>query len=266
MADDVTGTIVVEPVPVGVELPNPRKRARTESHDEDEEIDIEGPPSKRVSVEESDTPKSQVERLLNAKHRRKRFGKHVSQEQMKEDLEDVKHFLSLTEEEKQAYLCIYEYDGYDEMKAAGLAKASSLALRVGLAYTVKPDNYDMVCIALDQPEVKDSIATLWDCVDVDQYASVRTIKSISAIGHIGETLLGAGMNLYQGIQKAAQVRKTVLERRQNMGTDTTEARTQSAFDFRHGNTPSAVVQPAQGREPVIVDEEEEPKDDNAISI
>ena len=171
--------------------------------------------------------KSDVQRLLEAKHRRRRLGRHLSQAQMDEDLEDVKRFLAMTPEDKRAYLSIFEYDGTNDNMIEGLAKASSLALRAGLAYVVEPDDYDLATLALEMPEVKDSLATIWDCVDLDQYAGGKMIKAASAIGHIGDTLLSAAMKLFQGVRRASDLRKRAadIQRRRSEGI-------QSVFDQR----------------------------------
>lgn len=171
-------------------------------------------------------PKSQVQRLLDAKHRRRRLGKHVANEQIQEDLDDVKKFLSLSEDDREAYLSIYEYDGTTDNIIEGLTKATAMGLRVGLACTVDARDYDLAAMALDMPEVKDSLATIWDCVDVPSYANQKAIKAVSAVGHIGDTLVGAAMRIYQGVSKASELRnrKEQMERRKEQGI-------QSIFDL-----------------------------------
>lgn len=172
-----------------------------------------------------ESPKSQVQRLLNAKRRRRRLGRHMAQEQVNEDMDDVKKFLSLNDADKEAYLAIYEYDGSSDNIVEGLAKASSLALRVGLAYTVRPKDYDIASMALDMPEVKDGLATIWDCVDIENQADTKFIKMAAAIGHVGDTMMGTAMKLYQGVARAAELRerKEQMERRKAAGV-------QSVFD------------------------------------
>lgn len=174
--------------------------------------------------------KSDVQRLLDAKHRRRRLGRHMAQDQIQEDLDDVKKFLALPEADREAYLTIYEYDGSTDNLVEGLAKASSLALRIGLAYTVAPKDYDLAAMALDMPEVKDSLATIWDCIDIDQYTETKLIKGAAAVGHIGDTLMGAAMKLYQGIARAAELRErhAALEKRKAAGV-------QSVFDLSGNN-------------------------------
>lgn len=195
--------------------------------------------------------KSEVQRLLDAMHRRRRLGRHMASEQVKEDLEEVKKFLSLPEADKEAYLSIYEYDGSGDNLVDGMAKASSLALRVGLAYTVHPRDYDLASIALDMPEVKDSLATIWDCVDVTQYGDLKAIKAAAAVGHIGDTLLGVAMKLYQSVARASELRdrKEQMDRRRASGT-------QSVFDLSGVNGvqanptgPSGYTDPASTQAP-----------------
>lgn len=171
--------------------------------------------------------KSDIQRLLEAKQRRRRTGRNMAQVQVEEDLEDVKRFQAMSPEDKKAFLSIYEYDGTGDNLIDGLAKASSLALRVGLAYVVEPDDYDLASLALEMPDVKDSLALIWDCVDLDKYGYGKLAKAASAIGHIGDTILSAGMKLYQGVMRASDLRKKAadLERRREAGI-------QSPFDHR----------------------------------
>lgn len=188
--------------------------------------------------------RSPVQRFLDAKHRRRRLGRHMAKDQVEEDLEDVKRFLSLSEADREAYLSIYEYDGSKDNVVQGLAKASSLALRVGLLYTVPPRDYDLASMALDMPEIRDSLETIWDCVDLDYFQATKTMKSLSAVGHIGDTLLGAAMRLYQGVARASELRdrKDQIERRKASGG-------QSLFDLSSGSNgqqPQPSTTPADG--------------------
>lgn len=191
-------------------------------------------------IEPEQAMKTPVQRLLDARHRRRRLGRHMANDQVQEDLDEVKKFLAMSEADREAYLSIYEYDGSSDNLVQGLARASSLALRVGLAYTVAPKDYDLASLALEMPEVKDSLETVWDCVDVTQYGDARALKTISAIGHVGDTLLGAAMKLYQGVAKAAELRQRsdVIERRKAAGD-------QSVFDIsgraNNGQQTSTVV-------------------------
>lgn len=183
---------------------------------------------KEVYGERDEEPvdtRTPVQRFLDAKHRRRRLGRHMAREQVQEDLEDVKKFLSLSHEDREAYLSIYEYDGTKDDVVAGLAKASSLALRVGLLYTVHPKDYDLAAMALDTPEVKDSLENIWDCVDLDYFGATKTMKAASAVGHIGDTILAGAMKMYQGIQRASALReaKDAIRRRDALGV-------QSLFD------------------------------------
>lgn len=195
------------------------------------------------AAEEPDE-KSDIQRLLEAKHRRRRQGKHMSQAEVDEDLEDVKRFLALSEADRKAYLSIYEYDGSRDNLIEGMAKASSLALRMGLAYTIPAEDYDLATMAMEMPEVKDSLATIWDCVDFEEYASGKALKFFAAVGHVGDTLVSAAMKLYQGVSRAADLRRRsadILRRK--------EAGLQSVFDQRavhnHG---TKIHESAQGAE------------------
>lgn len=191
--------------------------------------------------DEMEEDKSDIQRLLDAKHRRRRLGRHMAKDQIEEDLADVKKFLALPEEDKEAYLSIYEYDGSDDNLLEGLAKASALALRFGLAYTVEPKNYDLVSMALDFPEVKDSMATIWDFVDISEHKSTKTIKMVAAVGHIGDTLMGAAMKLYQAVGRASELRDRKEELARNRASGI-----QSVFDLTgtHGDASSSTY--AQG--------------------
>lgn len=188
------------------------------------EQDPEGEEEEEMDEEEEHqmikrAEKTDIQRLLDARHRRRRLGKHMAQDQLDEDLEAVKKFLELSEEDKEAYLAIYEYDPSKDNIVEGLGKATSLALRVGLAKTIRPKDYDFVSLALDMPEVKDSIAALWDCVDLEEYKGTKILKFAVAAGHIGDTLVGTGMKVYHKIGQAAELRdrKEQLERRRLNG-------------------------------------------------
>lgn len=241
------GTITVVAPPAEEELVRKSRKRSREDAALPPAVDLETPPAQRdfegqaptyyVDESEDDAgvdgdakPKSDVHRLLEAKHRRRRMGRHVGNDQIQEDLDDVKKFLSLSPEDREAYLSIYEYDGSSDNLVEGLAKVSTLALRVGLAASVHPRDYDLASIALDMPEVKDSLATIWDCVDITSYADVRAVRAASAIGHIGDTLLGAAMKLYQGVARASELRyrREQMERRKSQGI-------QSVFDLTGGN-------------------------------
>ena len=199
----------------------PREDVSEASYDEDAP-----PPSKRwASIEEveEDEPKSQIARLLDAKRKRRRTGRLMAQEQMNEDLADVKHFMQLPESEKEAYLAIYEYDDGGEKMIQGLTKASSMSLKLGMAFAVHPQDYDLVQKAIDLPEVQDGISLIWDCVDVSEYSDVKAVKMAAAIGHIGDTLLGAAMKAYNAVTRVAEYR------RKQQGN-------QSVFDLGAGDT------------------------------
>src|SRR5262249_43644015 len=120
--------------------------------------------------------------------------------------------------------------------AEGLSKATTLALRFGLAYTTHAKDYDIVDSALELPEVKDSIATLWDCVDLPK--SNKMWRGAAAVGHIGDTVLRSAMKLYQTVGRAAEMRtqREEMERKKASGV-------QSVFDLsgnnHHGNSSSA---------------------------
>ncbi len=231
-----------------------RKRVDTEHMDDDnDDLHVshrDAPPVMYASenqvygIQEQEPPRSQVQRLLDAKHRRRRLGKHVGNEQIQEDLADVKKFLSLSDEDKEAYLTIYEYDGTTDNIIEGLTKATSMGLRVGLACTVDARDYDLAAMALDMPEVKDSLATIWDCVDVPSYANQKAIKAVSAVGHIGDTLIGAAMKIYQGVSRASELRnrKEQMERRKEQGI-------QSIFDLsKDGSSKADSVSTTKGAE------------------
>lgn len=131
----------------------------------------------------------------------------MAQEQINEDLADVKQFMQLPEEEKEAYLAIYEYDDGGEKLIQGLTKASSMSLKLGMAFAVHPQDYDLVQKAIELPEVQDGISLIWDCVDVSEYSEVKAVKMASAIGHIGDTLLGAAMKAYNAVARVAEYRR-----------------------------------------------------------
>jgi hypothetical protein len=232
-----------QPVPVRA---NGRKRKRAEQAPADRVVEGEvteedGIPTQHISqeqwntkddppAEQEHTSSSYVQRLLDAKHRRRRTGKHVEQAQLKEDLEDVKKFLAMSDEDKEAYLLIYEYDDTRRSTVDGLAKASSLALRVGLAYTIPSRDYDIAAVALDQPEVKDSITNLWDIVNLDGYEQTAAVKGLSALGHIGDVILTAFMKIYQNITRAGEMRDKKEEQARQRG-----AGVQSMFDVTASN-------------------------------
>lgn len=187
-----------------------RKRSRDDVSEASYDEDM--PPSKRWSSAEQaeeDEPaaKSQIARLLDAKRKRRRTGRLMAQEQINEDLEDVKHFMQMPEEEKEAYLAIYEYDDGGERMIQGLAKASSMSLKLGMAFAVHPQDYDLVQKAIDLPEVQDGISLIWDCVDVSDCSEYKAIKMASAIGHIGDTLIGAAMKAYNAVTRVAEYRR-----------------------------------------------------------
>lgn len=200
-------------------------------HVSEQEAYGEEPVSESDEEGEENEPQSQIHRLLAAKRRRRRLNRHMGNDQIQEDLDDVKKFLSLSEADKEAWLAIYEYDGSGDQLVEGLAKASSLALRLGLATTVPPKDYDLVNTALEMPEVKDGIAAMWDCVDIAGYADTKFLKAAAAVGHVGDTMAGALMKCYQGINRAAQLR----DRRDQMALRQQSTGVQSIFDVSGQN-------------------------------
>lgn len=263
---DAPGTItVVEPdnVPQQQQQNTSRqKRKRSEASHQElirdvEERDEARAPTVYVNESEmhaSEDPepepqKSQVQRLLDAKHRRRRQGKHVAHAQLAEDLEDVKRFLSLSDADKEAYLSIYEYDNTTDHIVEGLTKATTLGMRVGMAYSLEPADYDLAEMALDLPEVKDALATVWECVDLDSYTHVRAVKATAAAGHLADTIFSCFMKAYQGVAKAAKMRRThetILAQR--------AAGNQSPFDLASNGiseAPHAAKEGAVSGEPTI---------------
>lgn len=174
--------------------------------------------------------RSQVERLLDAKRRRRRMGRHVAEEQIKEDLEDVKRFLALPEADRDAYLSIYEYDGNEEEVVEGLAKLSSLGIRTWLAYNRPAKDYEFAALALDNPKVKDALASAWGCLDIAKLADKKPIKAAVALGHVGDVLLNTSMSVYQAVNARADDRDRALriERKKHSGV-------QSVFDLSSSN-------------------------------
>lgn len=176
--------------------------------------------------EEQFDARTQVERLLDAKRRRRRMGRHVAEEQIREDLEDVKRFLSLPEADRDAYLSIYEYDGNEEEVIDGLAKLSSLGIRTWIAYNRPAKDYEFAALALDNPQVKDALASAWSCLDIAKIADKKPIKAAVALGHVGDVLLNTGMSVYQAVNTRADDRDRILrmERKKQTGV-------QSVFDL-----------------------------------
>lgn len=193
------------------------------SADQDEQEEEDAKPRHESTAE-------QVERLLTAKRRRHRLGRLTAQENLASDMEDVKKFLSLSKADREAFLVVYEFDDFKESVVSGCAKASSLVLRMALAKLVAPDNFDLVSVALDLPDTKNSLLTLWEMVDPEDYLDLRYIRALSAVGHLGDVLLTTGMNIFNSITKAAEIRQLQkdLELRRAFGV-------QSVFDVSNND-------------------------------
>lgn len=199
-----------------------------------------------------------IQRLIQAKHKARRQGRNLKKDQIAEDLADVRQFLALSDEDKEAYLQIHEYDPTLDNLVDGLSKFTTLLLRTGMAAHFDPAEYDLVSGALEMPEIKDSISAIWDCVDVVGYGKYKPVKLAAAAGHIGDTVAGAAMKLYHTIDKAAEIRarlKAQQERKlANNGQSPFNVNTPQNAQGSQGYTSKFPAQgePADDASPVVV--------------
>ena len=198
-----------------------------------------------------DSLRFRVHRLLAAKRRMRRLGKHVMTKHLEEDKADVEGFMALTKEQQLAYLALYEFDSTSDDLLEGMSKVSSMAVRTYASTMCSSSKAEIINRLLDSPEVKDCLATAWDCVGIGSLANSKPVKFLSATGHVGDAVARCLITVNA---KAEEISKKVkqseeLEKRKASGT-------QSIFDFEEKHASSekenAVSVPSEGGEPTVV--------------
>jgi hypothetical protein len=166
--------------------------------------DEESPASKRWAVpEEPEDQGSQIERLIKAKRRRRRFGRQLANAQMAEELEEIKTFMAMDDKERSGYLAVMEYDDSEDRIVRGLTKVSSLGLKFALARVVSTEDYGLMQRAVDHPDIQDSFTDVLETIEIGEYADMKALKTVAAVGHIADALVSAGLKIYGAVNTEA---------------------------------------------------------------
>lgn len=236
--------------------PEPKRPATMEVSEPNEEIEVfsDGDSDDDDEEEEKtrDTLQIRVHRLLAAKRRMRRLGKHMMNQYLEEDKTDVEAFMALTKEQQLAYLALYEFDSTSDDMLEGMAKLSSMAVRGYAGIMCSSTEAEIVNRLLEAPEVKDSLATAWDCVGVGALANSKPVRFISAAGHVGDAIARAIITVKAKAEEITEKvkRSEELEKRKASGI-------QSIFDVRASHASSEEKDtdsvPSQERAEEVVD-------------
>lgn len=145
--------------------------------------------------DEDDDVEVMIRRLLAAKRRRTRIGTQARSEQLKEDMEDVRNFLSLSHEDRRAYLAAFEFDDDAQNVIIGMSRLSTMVMRGFAASKLPTKKFAFINQVLNKPETIENLATIWECADIGGFAHSRYLKLASAIGHLGDAMVRSTLDL-----------------------------------------------------------------------
>ena len=232
-----------------MDSPHPAN-VRTITLDEENGTVEDGGDDMSVTEVEEPEPRNKVQRFIDALHRRRKGTRHMSDAMIQEDFEQVKNFLSCSEEEQDAYLAIYEYDHNRDVIKSGIGKVATMSLRFALLRAVAPQHYSLVDDALKTPEVMDTVDSIYDVANLGEL-NPKVMRVVANVGHIGDTLLQTSMNLYAALSKLAeehQNRQKAIAAYRNPGaTEATRHFDQSSRYGQDAKSPGEVIPQTDGQ-------------------
>ena len=222
-----------------VGLPPPRDFARP-------------PPSHYVA---RPTEHSLIQRFMELQRTKRARGaaSSLAQEETDKLFAEFKVFRAMPDDEKEAYLELHEFDHTSARLTRGLAKATMAGLRMSLMSMVSVEDYDIAEHVMNSSELKDTVLSGWECVNIGKYANHAPVKLLSNAGHLADGFFNIAMRALRAVRKAGEERRAITRAEDVAAQSTLHAATKYGSERAPNGADTPPAELRADDEPVVIE-------------